>query len=69
MLIVSPNALSAMIEHRIDKGIETAMMIVPSPTAQEDQDHNRGQACSNDRLTDHTIDRGSHKDGLIADRE
>ncbi len=28
MLIVSPNALSVMIEHRIDKGIDTAMMIV-----------------------------------------
>ncbi len=28
MLIVSPSALSVMIEHRIDKGIETAIMIV-----------------------------------------
>ena len=28
MLMVSPSALNVMIEHRIERGIETAMMIV-----------------------------------------
>ena len=44
MLIVSPSALSTMIEHRIDSGIETRDDQRAAPAAEEEQDHQRGQA-------------------------
>ena len=50
MLSVSPSAASAMIEPRIDSGIEIAMINVRAPAAEEQQDHQAGQRRGDQRL-------------------
>ena len=68
MLIVSPSALSTMIErqdrqrdrHRDDQRA--------APAAEEQQDHQRGQARGDQRLAHHAVDRRPHEHRLVGQR-
>ena len=68
MLIVSPSALSTMIEQRIESGIETAMITVLRQLPRKMQDHQRGQAGGDDRLAHDALDRGADEERLVGER-
>ena len=68
MLMVSPSALSTMIEVRIDSGIETAMISVLRQLPRKTRIISAGQAGGDQRLADHAVDRGAHEDRLIGQR-
>jgi hypothetical protein len=66
-VIVSPSALSAITELRIESGIDTAMMRCCA-TPEEQQDHQGGQARRDDRLVDHPHHRAPHEDRLVGEQ-
>ena len=68
MLIVCPSALNTMMEVRIARGIEVAMINGASPAAQKSENHQRGQARGDQRFPDHAADRAPDKNRLIRQR-
>ena len=68
MLIVSPSALSTIIEARIDSGIEIAMISVLRQLPRKSRIISAGQAGGDHRLAHHAVDRGAHEDRLIGQR-
>ena len=68
MLMVSPIALNTMIEVRIARGIEVAMINGASPTAQKSENHESGQARGDQCFPDDSADRAPNKNRLIGQR-
>ena len=68
MLIVSPSALSTMIEARIESGIETAMISVLRQLPRKSRIISavRQAAITASRTT--PVDRGAHEDRLVGER-
>ena len=65
MLMVSPIALKRMIEVRIARGIEVAMISVLRQLPRKVENHKSGQAGGNQGLPDHSADGAANKDRLI----
>ncbi len=68
MLMVSPSALITQMETRIDRGIETAMMIVLRQLPRNSRIIVGGQAGGDDRFANHSADGRADEDRLIGDR-
>ena len=68
MLIVSPSALSMMIEVRIDSGIEIAMISVLRQLPRNSRIISAVRHGGDDRLADHAVDRRAHEHRLIEQR-
>ena len=56
-----------MIDVRIESGMETAMIMVLSATAEEEQDHQAGERGGDDGLAHDSVDGGAHEERLVAD--
>ena len=68
MLMVSPSALSTMMEVRIESGIETAMISVLRQLPRNSRIMTAGEAGGDDGLANHAVHRGAHEHGLVGDR-
>jgi hypothetical protein len=68
MLIVSPSALSAMIELEDRERDRDRDDHRAAPAAEEHQDHQRGQRRGDDRLAEHALDRGADEHRLIGEQ-
>ena len=68
MLIVSPSALSAMIESRIESGIETAMITVLRQLPRKIRIISPVRHAAIDAFAHHTVDGSPHEERLVGQR-
>ena len=67
MLSVSPIADSMMMAPSTDSGIDTAMMTVRTPAAEEQQDHHAGQQRRDHAFDGDALDGAADEHRLVAD--